>query len=123
MAKPALRAKTWSGQSWDDPSEDALFDLLSEMNLRHRFVVVERLHTAAPGQHFMQVYLNDDMSCQVEYREGGPDQHFQAHVPGPFEMVGHETVATVLKNWAFGRPGWREALTWTPWTPTTEPGQ
>ncbi|MGI5346662.1 hypothetical protein ACQEU8_00425 [Streptomyces sp. CA-250714] len=123
MVEPVLRAKTWSGDTFENPLEDDLFDLLSEMNLRHRFVIVERLDKEPAGQHYMQVYLNDDMSCQVEYREGGPDQHFQALVPGPFEMSGHGTVAVVLKDWARDRPGWREALSWTPWSPTAEPRQ
>jgi hypothetical protein len=119
MTTPKLRARTWSGRTWADPSEDTLFDLLSEMNLRHRFVIVERLDLEPGGQHFMQVYLNDDMSCQVEFREGGPDLHFQARVEGPFDMVGHEKAARVLNDWASGRPGWREALPWVPWHPTT----
>ncbi|MEU5437269.1 hypothetical protein AB0G73_28360 [Streptomyces sp. NPDC020719] len=123
MVKPVLRARSWSGECQDDPSEDALFDLLSEMNLRHRFVVVERLDSQPEGQHYMQVCLNDDMTCQVEFREGGPDLHFQARVDGPFDQRGHETVARVLQDWAVGRPGWREALPWVPWVGPDEPLQ
>ncbi|WFR71246.1 hypothetical protein P9209_18805 [Prescottella defluvii] len=51
------------------------------MSLTCRFVVVRRLDLEPAGQHYMQVYLNDDMSYDVEYREGGPDRHFQALVP------------------------------------------
>ncbi len=53
----------------------------------------------------------------------GPDLHFQAQVEGPFDAVGHETVARVLKDWASERPSWREALPWVAWTPTSEPSQ
>lgn len=120
MVKPVLRARTWSGDCWDSPSEDALFDLLSEMNLRHRYVIVERLDAEPADQHYMQVYLNDDMSCQIEFREGGPDFHFQARVDGPFDPYGHETVARVLQDWAFGRPRWRDALPWAPWPAPAE---
>ncbi|KOG63838.1 hypothetical protein ADK76_11245 [Streptomyces griseoflavus] len=114
MVTPVIRAETWDGTTVDAPSDEKLFDLLSEMNLRHRFVIVDRLDRGQPGQYYMQVYLNDDMSCQVEYRDGGPAQHFQAHVPGPFDHRGHEVVASVLTAWAADRPGWREALDWTP---------
>ncbi|WP_030674059.1 hypothetical protein [Streptomyces rimosus] len=114
MVTPVIRAETWDGTTVDDPSEEKLFDLLSEMNLRHRFVIVDRLDRSRPGQYYMQVYLNDDMSCQVEYRDGGPARHFRAHVPGPFAHRGHETVASVLTAWAADRPGWREALPWSP---------
>jgi hypothetical protein len=107
-----LRATTAFGTSFDDPSEDDLFDLLSEMNLRGPFVIVERLDREPAGQHFMQVYLNRDESCQVEFRAGSEDRHYQASVPGPFEMAGHFVVARVLQDWAFDRPGWREALSW-----------
>ncbi|MEW1721096.1 hypothetical protein [Streptomyces sp. NPDC093109] len=119
MTKPVLRATEWDGTSWDDPSEVQLHDLLADMNLRWRFVIVERLDLEPAGQHYMQVYLNDDLSYQVEYREGGPDRHFQAHVPREHELFSLEPVADVLQDWAFGRPGWREALPWVPWPPVT----
>lgn len=109
----ALRVETASGEAWENPSADLLFDLLSEMNLRHRFVIVDRLDAEPVGQHYMQIYLNDNMSCQIEFREGGSDRHFAARVAGPFDMSGHETVAKVLQGWAFGKPGWREALPWS----------
>ncbi|MFG2409564.1 hypothetical protein ACGFR8_35595 [Streptomyces brevispora] len=38
MAKPVLRATEDGGRAVDDPTEDALHDLLADMNLRHRFV-------------------------------------------------------------------------------------
>ncbi|MFG2409563.1 hypothetical protein ACGFR8_35590 [Streptomyces brevispora] len=65
-------------------------------------------------QHYMQVYLNDDMSYQVEHREGSADRHFQAHVPRPHEMTGPEPIAKVLTDWAHDRQGWREAMPWVP---------
>ncbi|MFJ7496965.1 hypothetical protein ACIQZB_38675 [Streptomyces sp. NPDC097727] len=117
MTTPALRAIEWDGTAWDDPSEEKLHDLLADMSLTWRFVVVQRLDTEPVGQHYMQVYLNDDLSYQVEYREGGPDRHFQAHVPREHEVFAVEPVAEVLQGWAFARPGWREALSWAPWPP------
>jgi hypothetical protein len=112
-----LRATTWSGETWDDPDEDTLYDLLSEMNLVHRFVTVERLDTPEP-ERFIQVHLNDDMSCLIEYRDGGPHAHFQARVPAPFEMYGHDLAAEVVKSWARDDGYWRDVLPWGLWTPS-----
>jgi hypothetical protein len=120
MATPVLRAIEWDGTSWDDPSDDQLHDLLADMSLTWRFVVVERLDLEPTGQHYMQVYLNDDLSYQVEYRDGGPDKHFQAHVPRTHEAFAVEPVAELLQDWANSRPGWREALPWAP-LPPAEP--
>jgi hypothetical protein len=117
MAIPLVRAIEWDGRSWDDPSEERLHDLLADMNLRYRFVIVERLDREPAGQHYMQVYLNDDFSYQVEYREGGADKHFQAHVAEQPELIGVDPVARIVIDWAFDRPGWREALPWAPLSP------
>ncbi|MFB7559733.1 hypothetical protein [Streptomyces brevispora] len=43
MAKPVLRAIEDGEPAVDDPTGDALHDLLADMNLRHRFVILERL--------------------------------------------------------------------------------
>ncbi|MFF9396750.1 hypothetical protein [Streptomyces griseoluteus] len=80
--KPVLRTIEDDGRAVDDPTEDALHDLLGDMNLRHPFVALDRLDREPVDQHCMQVYLNDDMSYQVEYREGSADKHFQASSQG-----------------------------------------
>ncbi|MFE9748600.1 hypothetical protein ACFYOT_27140 [Saccharothrix saharensis] len=114
MTKPVVRVIEWSGKSWDDPSETDLHDLLADLNLTHRHLIVERLDREPAGQHYLQVHLNDDLSHLVEHREGGPDRHFQAHVPRQPDVIGVGPVAAVLADWAFDRPGWREALHWVP---------
>ncbi|MFF7951764.1 hypothetical protein [Streptomyces griseorubiginosus] len=115
MPKPALRAVEARGRTVDDPTEAVLGDLLSEMNLSHRFVILERLDLEPVDQHYIQVYLNDDGSYQVEYREGSADKHCQAHVPRLHEVFGpEESTAKVMMDWAHDRQGWREALPWTP---------
>ncbi|GGS98039.1 MULTISPECIES: hypothetical protein [Streptomyces] len=117
MTAPVIRAIEWDGTAWDDPSAEQIHDLLADMSLTWRFVIVERLDREPVDQHYIQVYLNDDLSYRVEYREGGPDRHFQAHVPRENEAFAVEPVAEVVQAWAFGRPGWREALAWVPWRP------
>ncbi|TDC38153.1 hypothetical protein E1211_08155 [Micromonospora sp. 15K316] len=115
MAGPVVRAREAGGQVWDDPSETTLHDALADLNLTWRFLIVERLDLEPAGQHYMQVFLNDDLSYQVEYREGGEDKHFQAHVPRQPVVIGVEPIAKVLADWASGGPGWREALPWEAW--------
>lgn len=70
MLKPLLRAVDAGGRTVDDPSEEALHDLLAEMSLSCRFVILHRLDLEPVDQHYLQVYLNDDLSYRVEYREG-----------------------------------------------------
>lgn len=115
MAKPKLRAIEWDGKSWDDPSQTKLHDLLADLNMKFRFVIVERLSVKPLGQHYMQVYLNDDHSYQIEYREGGPERHFQAQIDPQPELAGVEPVARILQDWASGGNTWRTALPWRPW--------
>ncbi len=62
MAAPVLQAIEADGTTWDDPSEEQLHDVLADMSLTWRFVVVRRLDVEPADQHFMQVYLNDDLS-------------------------------------------------------------
>ena len=114
VTTPVVRVIEWSGKSWDDPSETDLHDLLADLDLTHRHLVVERLDLEPSGHHYMRVHLNDDLSHLVEYRDGGPDRHFQAQVPPQPDVIGVGPVAAVLADWAFGRQGWREALHWVP---------
>lgn len=111
-----IRAKAWNGDTWDDPDEDTLYDLLSELNLVHRFLIVERADSPDPGQHYIQVYLEDDHSCLVEYRDGGPHAHCQARIPAPYALHGHDLAADVVKSWARDDGQWRAALPWSPLT-------
>jgi hypothetical protein len=115
MAKPKLRAIEWDGKTWNDPSATRLHDLLADMNMRCRFVIVERLSVKPLGQHYMQVYLNDDYSYQIEFREGGPDRHFQALIAPRPELDRVEPVARILQDWAISGSMWRTALPWRPW--------
>ncbi|MEU7876452.1 hypothetical protein [Dactylosporangium sp. NPDC049140] len=117
MAEPTVRATDASGKTWDDPDATALHDALADLNLRWRFLIVSRLDREPAGQHYMQAYINDDWSYQVEYRDGGADRHFEAYVPPQNELVGPEPVARVLAAYAADRPGWRNALDWRPRPP------
>src|SRR5512145_3415676 len=97
-------------RAWDDPSEEQIFDLVSELNRRHRFLILDRV---GAEEQYMQVQLSNDLGrYEVEYREGGPRAHYAAMVSRDDEFTAHETVAKVLALWAFEREGWRDALPW-----------
>lgn len=108
MALPLLRVKTESGETWDDPSEDLLFELLSDMERgEEQFLIVDCLADAT-GQTFVQVARTGAGAYQVEYREGGEDRHLQAFTEDK------RLVHSVITCWAFELPDWRDALPWAP---------
>jgi hypothetical protein len=108
MTDPMLRAVLDSGQTWDDPSEDLLFDLLSDIEAgEEEFMIVERTADET-GHTYAQVRRTDDGLYQVEYRAGGPSRHFQAFTPD--KRLAHSAITA----WAFELPGWRETLPWAP---------
>jgi hypothetical protein len=106
MTDPILRAETGSGPAWDDPSEDLLFELLTDLeNGEAEFLIVERTADRT-GNTYAQVLRNDNGLYQVEHRAGGPSQHFQAFTPDM--RLAHR----VITAWAFDLAGWREQLSW-----------
>lgn len=106
-----------------DPSETQLHDLLADLNLSAPFLVVDRFDSPDPGDHYIQVHLDETVDPErghgyiVEFREGGPDEHFRATVRDdmPWDAVSSpafDTVVNTLRDWAFQHEGWRTALPW-----------
>ncbi len=117
LPEPRLRLKNADGDSWDDPSEDEIRRRYAWLNLNSPFLVMERLDVppTEAGEHYLQLGLEDDLGMVVEYREGGPADHYRASVAVPGEQGGDEIVIPVLLGWAAGRPGWRDRLAWVRW--------
>jgi hypothetical protein len=115
MSEARLRVTDEVGEIWDDPSEVQIQRLFAGLNLRCRFLVLERPDALDDGQNYLQIRLNHDLTMVVEYREGGPDSHYRAEVPLPAERGGDEVVMPVLLGWASRREGWRGALPWVRW--------
>ncbi|MFE9648103.1 hypothetical protein ACFYO0_29105 [Streptomyces sp. NPDC006365] len=120
MAEARLRVTDETGETWDDPSERQIQRLYAALNLRCRFLVLERLDVPEVGQHYLQVALNDDLTVVVEYREGGSHTHYRAEVSLPSDRGGEELVVPVLLDWAARREGWRHELPWVRWDPKNE---
>lgn len=105
VSGPAVRATTESGEVWDDPSEDQLLDILSDVERGNElFLVVDRLDDP-DRQTYMQTILEGG-AFVVEHREGSPDRHFRAVAPSKQE------VHAVFMAWVQGDDAWRAGLAW-----------
>lgn len=105
---PVLRALMESGKTWDDPSEDLIFELLADVDRgEEQFIVLER--TSDPsGQTYAQSIRDEDGSYLVERRDGGPEAHFR------LTSLTMREAHAVLSAWAFEMPGWASNCDWRP---------
>lgn len=107
MSIPVLRASTESGATWDDPSEDLVLELLSDVERGDEtYFVVEQLGDSS-GQTYIQVIQDSHGGWTVERREGGPDRHFTISVPDLRQA--HQTMTA----WVFGLPLVPAAESWS----------
>jgi hypothetical protein len=103
---PTLRANAESGDTIEDPSEDALFQMFEDIEAgESSFLIVDRLADAS-GQTYAQTSRNPDGSYLVEYRDGGPDRHFGTVAD---DM---RSAHLLLTGWAFDLPGWHSSARW-----------
>ncbi|MEI8407379.1 MULTISPECIES: hypothetical protein [unclassified Kribbella] len=108
MSTPILRAITESNERWDDPSEDLLFELLSDVERGEgNYLIIERT-TDASGHTYAQALRCEDGSYVVEHREGSADRHYGTSVADM--RAAHQ----LLTGWAFELPGWNHNTQWTP---------
>jgi hypothetical protein len=95
MTAPSLRAEVENGQTYDDPSEDALFEILGDVDAGEAlWVIVERLDD--PNQQtYAQALRDKDGTYVVERRLGTPDTHEATRTP---DM---RSAQQLLTAWAF----------------------
>lgn len=104
--QPILRATTEQGHVWDDPSEDLLFELLTDVGEGvEQFFIVERLADPS-GETYAQVLLDEDGGWLIERRDGAPDRHFAATI------ADKRAIHEALTGWAFELPGWESKAPW-----------
>jgi hypothetical protein len=101
---PILRAVGHDGASYDDPSEDLLFELLDELVRPDDFLIVERVGDLT-DQSYAQV-LRMESGYLIERRSGSSETHISAR------SADMRAVHQDLTTWAFSldRPA---ALSWT----------
>ncbi|WP_328722092.1 hypothetical protein OHT52_23110 [Streptomyces sp. NBC_00247] len=100
-----IKVKTEGAETYTRPTADELTDLVLGIGGRkNRFLVVQRVPDR-PGR-FVQVWHEGDGPYELEYREGGPADHYRAEVPTP------ERVAEVMAGWARQDEGWDAGTGW-----------
>ena len=105
---PVLRATAESGDTIVDPSEDALFLMLEDVEAgESSYLIVDSLKDPT-HQTYAQTSRNPDGTYVVEYRDGGPEHHYVTLAP---DM---RAAHALLTGWAFGVPGWRDSADWEP---------
>ncbi|MEJ2579538.1 MAG: hypothetical protein P8Z68_10690 [Kineosporiaceae bacterium] len=110
MTQLIVRAVDDSGTAWENPTQAVLQTILSDLSATHPFVVVERHDRGPSNEYYMQVYLNDDRSHVVEFRDGDANRHYQALIPPQQEGVA--PIAALIADWAYGGTQWQRALPW-----------
>ena len=92
---PVLRAILESGAVWEDPSEDLLFMLLTDIEEgEETFVIVERPSDES-GQTYAQVIRGDGGEWVLERRDGDSDHHCRTTFDGLREA--HETLTACVR--------------------------
>ena len=103
-----------SSKTWDDPTEVQISDLVSELNRRHRFLVIDRLQ-APNDEHYLQFCLCEDGSgWDVEYRAGSAESHWCAHIDNVDEYAGLVMVGRIFSTWVADGAELRAMLPWCP---------
>ncbi len=93
-----------SGTAWDDPSEDVLFELLSDIEAgRESFIIVKRL---GMEETYAQALRLEDGSFLMEYRAGSAEHHFAA------TSMDKRRIHAAITGWAYELEGWSVLLEW-----------
>jgi hypothetical protein len=100
-AMPHLRLLLEDDTCYDNPTARQIQKGLKSLNDDNTFAILERTDA-----EYIQTLL-DGAEYVVEYRAGGPDQHFQAFADDVAEVV------RVFQAYAKGDDAWKQAFDWT----------
>ncbi|MFI1279441.1 hypothetical protein ACH4U5_01525 [Streptomyces sp. NPDC020858] len=101
-----LRARDEHGRLVGNPKPSALSRMVANLGRGNAFVIVERVDDGADGDWYVQVWLRDDNTYQLEFREGTAAEHYQTRT------ISQDGVIAALSGWAEGRPDWKDAFMW-----------
>ncbi|MFD7554621.1 MULTISPECIES: hypothetical protein [unclassified Streptomyces] len=101
-----LRARDEHGRQMRNPGPTALSRLVANLGRGNAFVIVERFDDEADDDWYVQVWLRDDNTYQLEFRDGTAAEHHQTRT------ISQEKVIAALSGWAGGRPEWKDAFMW-----------
>jgi hypothetical protein len=92
----------------DDPSEDGLFLMFEDLERgESSFLIVESLLDPS-GQTYAQTSRNPDGSYIVEYRAGGPQEHYRT------VAADMRSAHALVTGWALDLPDWQKSAHWNP---------
>ena len=80
--------------------------MVANLGRGNAFVIVERVDDEAAGDWYVQVWLRDDNTYQLEFRDGTAAEHYQTRT------VSQEKVIVALSGWANECPDWKDAFMW-----------
>jgi hypothetical protein len=100
---PMIRAAAESGDTVEDPSENALYMMLEDIEAGEGTYLIVGSLTDSTHQTYAQTSRNDDGTYIVEYRDGGPERHYGTIAQ---DM---RTAHALITGWVFGIPGWRDS--------------
>ncbi|WP_406278242.1 hypothetical protein OHT93_36715 [Streptomyces sp. NBC_00191] len=101
-----LQARDERGRLVKKPKPSVLSEMVANLGRGNAFVIVERVDDEADGDWYVQVWLRDDNTYQLEFRDGTAAEHYQTRT------ISQEKVIDALSGWAGGRPGWKDAFMW-----------
>lgn len=73
---------------------------------RNGALVLERVEEE-PGDWYVQVWLREDNTFRLEYRDGVPSEHYQTRT------ISREKAAEAMIGWMKRDPTWKDAFQWT----------
>ncbi|MFF3158957.1 hypothetical protein [Streptomyces sp. NPDC057910] len=101
-----LQARDEHGRQARNPGPTDLSRMVANLGRGNAFVIVERVDDGVAGDWYVQVWLRDDNTYQLEFRDGTAAEHYQTRT------ISREKVIAALNDWAKGRPDWKDAFMW-----------
>ncbi|GJF32772.1 hypothetical protein KNE206_54720 [Kitasatospora sp. NE20-6] len=86
------------------PSQSVISATVADLH-RGGTLILERVEEG-PGDWYVQVWIREDNTFQLEHRDGVPAEHYQTRT------VSRDRVVAAMLGWAKGDPSWRDPFMW-----------
>ncbi|WP_326566041.1 hypothetical protein VSH64_29750 [Amycolatopsis rhabdoformis] len=95
----------WDGRTKYNLTENLIRNDVGYLRTAGQYLIVER--KATPSLHYVQAMRRPEGNYQIEYRDGGPERHFQAYAKNRPQVV------AALWGWTTRDTIWQERFEWT----------
>ncbi|MGW2492230.1 hypothetical protein ACWCV9_34160 [Streptomyces sp. NPDC001606] len=102
-----LIATNGRGSERKRPTKPAVGTMLANLRRGNEYLILERRDEEREGDWYIQVWLRDNNTYQLEYRDGVPAEHYQTRT------LSQEKVLQALLGWMLDKPDGREGFMWT----------